>query len=436
MRTAIPGWRWAAAAAVAVLALAGAVAVRRSLSREQRVQRLPDGAELVLTRVACGTRNEFRHGASWEKLLGDLIPTNGIHLAWLGLTRPSHDPVFEDYKPQLVAEFKLRISRLKPGDHPLVRPGLHNLRGVVRGDDGLDYAAVLWPNKFKDYRDGCFGYVLSSCFPRDSKWLQLRIEQNDAVRAPWRTVASFTVRNPARAPRLPWVPRLPFIIATNGMEFALGEATVDASLANGTDPWPTPTLLPFQVRTNGLTLTNWAPAQIVAEDATGNWIRLFTRPVFTNGWTVCRYGCFPDPRVVWKLEVDFAPQSDFPPESLLTLQVPLRLATPLTTNFLGVPVAISWVNYDMLAAEIPTNAANLRLLFVSARDADGRDLNRQTGSWGQHRFWRALDLSQFRKAFALSQPDDAVAATIAIVPNVHASYLIQPKLIRSARAEQ
>lgn len=340
MRTRTLNWQWAAAAAVAVLALAGAVAVYRSLSREQRFQRLPDGAELVLTRVAYGTRSEFRHGTSWEKLLGDLIPTNGFHLAWLKLWRPSHEPVFKDDKPQLVAEFKLRISPFKAANHPLVsRTAGRQLRGVVSGADGVDYATWLWPNELKDYRDGYFGYVLSSCFPRNSKWLQLRIEQSDAFREPWHTVASFTVRNPTRSARLPWVPRLPSIVTTNRM--------------------------------------------------------------------------------------DFAPQSDFAPENLFTLPVPKRLPAPLQPHLLGVPVTISWVNQMMLAVDIPTNATHLRVLFVRARDEEGRDLDRTTGSWGQHGFWRALNLSE---------PGDVIEATIAIVPNVHATYLTRPTLVRSSEA--
>jgi len=424
MRTRILNWQWAAAGVVAVLALAGAVAIYRNLRREQRFQRLPDGAELVLTRVAYGTRSEFRHGTSWEKLLGDLIPTNGIGIAGLRLQRPNHDPVFTYGKPELVAEFKLRIGPDKPGSHPLIDSRGLCCRCIISGADGVGYAESLWPNQFRAYRDGYFGYILSSRFPRDSEWLHLRIYQCEPPQGPWHAVANFTIKNPTRPANLPWVARAPSIMTTtNGMEFALGEVTVETQPASESAFTNAPVLLPFRVRTNGLALTNWSAVDIEAEDATGNWDHLTSVPEFSRDWTTRRVRRLLDARAVWKLEVDFSPQSDFAPENLFTLQVPLNLPRPFTTNCLGVPLEVSWVNQSMLAVTMPTNITNRRLLFIKARNAEGRDLNRRTGSWAQFQFWRMLDLSE---------AGDAVEATVAVVPNVHATYLIQPKLVPSS----
>jgi hypothetical protein len=424
MSTRIANWRFAVAIAAAVVAVAGAAVVYRSLSREQRVQPLPGGTKLILTRVAYGTRNEFRHGTALEKLLGDLIPTNGTRVAWLALRRPSHEPAFDSEKPQLVIEFKLRF---KPNVGVPEPAGGFDFAGraqcVISGADGFEYTAWLWPRQFTPYRGEFFAYVVSPCFPRDSKWLHIRIDQRGEPREPWHATANFTIQNPTHSAKLPWVAQLPSIMTTNGMEFALGEVTLDTRSGSDSDPWKQPVLLPFRVRTNGVTLTNWTPAHIAAGDTTGNWDRLGTRPGLSNGWTIVKAWRFLNPRSVWKLEVDFSPQSNFPLESLLTLKIPSNLRTPLTTNFFGIPVAFSWVNQYMLAAEMPTNATHLRLLFVKARDAEGRDLDRTAGSWGQHHFWRMLDHSEAR---------DFVEATVAVVPNVHATYFIQPKLVPSS----
>jgi hypothetical protein len=407
---------------IAVLAAAGVIYF--NLSREQRIQSLPDGGKLVLTRLKYGTRNEFKHGKPWEKLLGDLIPTNGIGIAGLRLRRPNHDPVFTYGKPKLVAEFKLRIGPNKAGNHPLIDSRGPCCRCIISGADGVGYAESLWPNQFRAYRDGYFGYVLSSRFPRDSEWLHLRIDQREPPQGPWHAVASFTIKNPTRPANLPWVAHVPSIMTTtNGMEFALGEVTVETQSVSESEFTNAPVLLPFRVRTNGLALTNWAAVDIEAEDATGNWDHLVSVPEPSRDWTPRRVWRLLDARAVWKLEVDFSPQADFAPENQFTLQAPLNLPRPFTTNFLGVPLEVSWVNQTMLAVAMPTNITNMRLLFIKARNGEGRDLNRWAGSWAQFHFWRMLDLSQ---------AGDAVEATVAVVPNVHATYLIQPKLVPSS----
>jgi RNA polymerase sigma factor (sigma-70 family) len=421
------------ASAAVLLATGTAVVVYPDRTMEQRIQRLPDGTEIVLTRVEYGTQNEFTHGTSLEKVLGNLIPAKG----GLRLQRPAHEPAFGPSKPMLVTEFKLVINPANAANHPLAG-GLTGFgrpfRWIISGADSVEYVEEIWPGEFRAYRDGYFGYIPSSRFPRGAKWLHFRLEQRATEEAPWVSVAKFTIKNPTHSANLPWTAQpVPITVASNGMEFALGDVTMEIRSEfdkdawnprvlpghwNVRDIWNHRVILPFRVQTNGVALTNWTPAYIAAEDATGNWDYLGGYLASTNDWVVQCGWLGLDPRVPWKLDVDFAPQSDFPDDSLYTFRVPVHLTKPMTTNFDGVSLQISWVNRDMLAVEMRTNAADLRLLFVTARDAGGRDLNRESGNWGQYSFWRSLDLAQ---------AGDSIEATIAIVPNVHVSYLVRPR---------
>ena len=81
----------------------------------------------------------------------------------------------------------------------------------------------------------------------------------------------------------------------------------------------------------------------------------------------------------------------------------------------------------MLSVQMLTNRSDVRLLFVEAKDREGRDLNGFTGSWNQQGFWRALNLDGTIQS---------VDATIAVVPNVHVTYYIQPKLAPALRPIQ
>ena len=130
-----------------------------------------------------------------------------------------------------------------------------------------------------------------------------------------------------------------------------------------------------------------------------------------------------DPRFVWRLKVDFAPASQFRPESLFEFSVPISLTTPILTNAADIPLEISWVNQHMLSVQMLTNREDLRLLFVTAKDNEGRDLDDFAGSWGQARFWHSI------KSDGTNQ---TVEATVAIVPNVKLTFFVQPKLVLDA----
>jgi hypothetical protein len=203
------------------------------------------------------------------------------------------------------------------------------------------------------------------------------------------------------------------------MEFVLGQVTMETRPFSDKDIWNHRFDMPFQVRANGVVLTNWSTAHIEADDASGNWGINSMPAGFTNGWNLARGWRGLDPRFVWRLKVDFAPASQFRPESLFQFRVPVSLVSPILTNAAGIPLEISWVNQNMLSVQMLTKPEDLRLLFVDAKDSQGRNLAEYSGSWGQAGFWRAL---------RLDGTNQAVEATVAIVPNVRVTFYAQPRL--------
>lgn len=243
---------------------------------------------------------------------------------------------------------------------------------------------------------------------------------------PWRGLVSFRIRNPARPVNQPWRAEVtPIVKRTKGLDFALGEL----SLKNRNDRdsfWNHTVNLLLRVQANGVTLTNWSAAHIEAEDASGNWDYLGTLTSVTNDWVLHEGWRGLDPRFLWKLEVDFSPASQFAAESLFRFQVPVSLPKPIQTNFADLPLEIDWVNQRMLSVKMLTNREDLRLLFVAANDDTGQNLDDWTGSWGQASFWRSLKLEG---------TNQLVNATIAIVPNVHVTYYVQPTWVEAGQPE-
>jgi hypothetical protein len=201
--------------------------------------------------------------------------------------------------------------------------------------------------------------------------------QNQDQGGPWQKVADFKMTNPARPAIQPWVAESdPTIKTVGGLDLVLGKVTVKTIPNLPRDIWNHVVTTPMEVRSNGMTLTNWsAPYGLVqAEDASGNWDMLASHRSL-------------DPRFVWKIEADFEPESDFAKESVATLQVP-KIGQTVTTNLMNVPVRISWDGH-FVDASIPTNYPNLGLKFICATDDEGDQVN-AGGGGNQFQFREAI----------------------------------------------
>jgi RNA polymerase sigma factor (sigma-70 family) len=404
------------AAGVILATGATAVLVSDAASRpgaSQR-QRLEDGSVLVLNRVLVDSKIRIAHGTEVAKLLGKFVPTNGVHLLGVNLNRQTEETFVSGDKSWLVAEF--RLTGPNAANHPLVKPAFYRqFRFVFYGESGIEFVQELWARQFRSYPDGYYGYVVTSRFPRDSHWLGCRVErrQTQAQGGPWQKVADLKVRNPVRPTHEPWVAKpVPVTNSDGSLDFVLGEVTVKTIPYQEHDIWNHLVTMPMEVRSNGILLSNWSASYVRAEDAIGNW------DFFASHRSL-------DPRYVWKLDVDFEPESNFSDEILATIRLPRRSST-ITTNVLNVPVTISWDGY-WVDASIPTSQTNLALKFVNAADDEGANVYNASGSWGQYQFRKGSFMT--RRENVLTMDFKPTTVTVAVVPNVHATFYTQPRLV-------
>ena len=309
----------------------------------------------------------------------------------------------------LVLEFQL-LSK-DPRNNPMVQyKFFRQFRCVYYGKPGIEYVGEFLPDKFEEDSGGYYGYIHTTILPRDSRWLWFRIEKRgDAKRYDsWQNVAEFKIANPARPANLKWsASPTPATNSVDGFDIVLGEITVKTMPSWTNDIWKHVVEEPTQVWENGVLLTNWSPAYVHSEDASGNWGSL-------------QGNISLDPRYVWKLDMDFEPKSNFPDDDLATLYVPIGPGTRIITNALGVPLTFSWDNDGRwLNANMPTNRSDLALKLIGVHDEQGKSVSGGGGSWNQHFFRRSIEPT----------PSQQVKVDIAIVPNVHTTFYAQPRLI-------
>src|SRR6266581_6285811 len=98
-------------------------------------QYLDDGSLLVLNRVAVDSQIKIAHGTKVAKLLGNLVPSNGVHLLNVNFDRRTLESFYSGGKSWLVAEF--RLTGTNAAKHPLVNPAFfRQFRFVIHGDSG------------------------------------------------------------------------------------------------------------------------------------------------------------------------------------------------------------------------------------------------------------------------------------------------------------
>ncbi len=351
--------------------------------------RLADGSVLVLNKVSFGDKHELVHGGKT------------INMDW-----PGHE--------QLLVEFG--VTGKNAAGSRLVKPAFYRqFRCVIHGENGIDFIEEFSPAGFKKYPEGFFNCVQTSIFPRDSQQLWFRIEQSQTNNpfGPWQTVAEFKVANPAHPANLPWVATpAPITNTVNGMDFVLGEITVETRPTTPRDIWNHVVTVPAQVFDHGILLTNWGAVHSRLEDASGNY-----DPVLQGHRSL-------DPRYVWKLETDFEPVSNFPNENTATVNLPGRSST-ITTDVMGLPVTISW-DGTWIDANMPTNRPELALVFVRATDDQGDDMQMPSGGGGQYGFREGDFMVQ--RGGAMTMGINPTKVTFAVVPNVHTTFYAQPRL--------
>jgi hypothetical protein len=109
--------------------------------------------------------------------------------------------------------------------------------------------------------------------------------------------------------------------------------------------------------------------------------------------------------------------AEFASETLYQFRMPASLGQMLT-NFGGIPLDIRW-NSERLDVEMLTNRPDLLILLAAANDREGRKLDIRGDSEAPGNAPGALRLGT----------NEWVDVTIAIVPYVHVTYYVQPKLV-------
>jgi hypothetical protein len=227
-------------------------------------------------------------------------------------------------------------------------------------------------------------------------------------------VALFKLENPSKPVTQAWsAGAAPITRTIGGLDFILNQITVVTQAYSPHDIWNHVVTTPFEVRSNGLLLTNWNVPYVSVEDASGNW-----------DYNLASHRGL-DHRYVWKLEADFEPGSDLPEGNVVSVPLPKRAT--ITTNVMNLPVTISWDGYWM-DVQMPTNRPDLALRFVCVMDAEGERTSDASGSWNQHYFRKGSFM--WHKGGVLSMGNLRPATvTFAIVPNVHATFYAQPRLV-------
>ena len=388
---------------------------------------LPDGTTLHVTGAKVGFTNEFLHGNRVEKLLGNLIPTNGMSLGKWQLQRPERQQFgWSTNATTLSVQLHLtgQSNQLKQSELFNRPPFYRKFRFVHWGNDGFRYTEEIQERYFSKRRDGYFGYLNTTTFARSSDMLHLEVHQRDVDRGDWKTIGRIDFKNPNPTAFASWATKdFPVTNEYDGFTAVLGTIQVQQPRDHATlyrDIWQHHISVPFKFFIAGKAVTNWNAEQIHVFDATGNENFLGASTAHTNGWVVKRGFRSSNPFVPWKLTGHFVQESEFDPSDLITISLPIPLAVPLSTNFLGTPLTLNVGSGDMLSVELPSKPRNRRLIVAEVLDQEGDAVQLLTGSWGQHGLRRRV-----------GKVGSKLSVTLAIVRDIEFEFIVQPELVES-----
>jgi len=409
-------WKTASLIAILICLAVGLVLWPDNSSR----QTLPDATVLVMSGVKIARTNVYTHGTWLSKTLGRLAPSNGVGIAGFKLVRPSKTTyTAPEGRENLTAQ--LRLLSGSPRENAFMSPLFYRkFRLLISGDD--DFPFVNEFDRFRQFSDGRFAYIVPSTFPRDSRLLRFRLEERDASASrDWREVATFAVKNPKPAAIESWkTERHPRLKLADDLELEVGELIVRHEPIHPTDIWEYTGLLPVRVFQNGQGRTNWGIHSGPIRDASGNFDSFTFSKVITNDWMVYRMFRPLDPAKPWRFQVNVALDSDFPATNLFSFTIPRSFAGTIQTNLGGFQVSISYNNADWLGVGLVSRQDETRLTFVKALDDAGNDLDNWSGSWEQYSSWKSLK----------SPNSGQVHVTVAIHRNYPVTFTLMPRLER------
>jgi len=330
-------------------------------------------------------------------------------------------------------DVKFRLSGATP-ENGLVKPAFfQQFRAVVSGDDGWEYVDDLPPSR-KSGNDYYLEFH-ANLFPHDSHLLRIRIQERGRKDLPWSTLAEFT-HNQQPGKEETWEPeQTPASRRAEGMQINLGEVTAllgpygpSVDIWNGTFEAGIVSI-PWQLKRNGVLLTNWSLRDLIIRDSSGNADYIGNKGSVSNGWMVDRAWRSPDPREVWKMQANLTEDSGYEAANVFTVHIPVLpdQKSSFETNLGGFPFRLAGdgngtaAGIGITVELLLTNRPDLRLNFLCVQDTSGKDaFGGWAGDWGQFHFWKSVKMPQ----------DGAgVVATFAIGKNIPVEFVIKPRLV-------
>jgi hypothetical protein len=419
-----------AATLLALLLLLGWAAYNRPVTTS-----LADGTTFELASVNVALTNTLVRGTFLGRLAEKWIPANGWRVGNYQVYRPQRLVLHNKNRSDLlVAAIKLRPG--SPRVKNLLNPLPHRpLRFQIIGDDGYGY--VEGYANFRVYPDGIFAHVVTPSFPRESQKLRFRLEELHGPEG-WQELATLITPNPKPAAREEW-PVTPGqrLRISDDLEMELGELRLHLTNSVPNSVWVNPSTMRVRFWSGGQIDTNWClqfPTEL--QDDVGNLDMLGLLPVHTNGWMEHGIPRSLSPRAVWRFKSQVARLNGFPVTNLFTFQ--LNRGESFTTNWIGLPVAVSFSGLDeVLAVRLTEKPPNHRLSLVSARTPGGKELVIPANSSNQHQFSGALvapAIAALTGHYEMVPTPTrgwphAVEVTIAIHRNYPVQFTIQPKLV-------
>jgi hypothetical protein len=383
---------------------------------------LEDGSIITLSEVEVGRTNPYVHGTKLSKLLGNAVPAKGVSLGNFSLKRRSLVPApyalpapNAPKRELLTVQFHITPTPSSQAD--MIKPAF-NRKFRLAITEGTNTFAYLsdFPG-FTKHDDGLFAHVFATSYPRGAPLLTFRIQRRDTpTDRNWRDAATFVVKNPRVSTVKDWHPVESPRLTVGDRVLEVGELLVRNVPIHPTDMWDTTAELPIRFTRSGVVDNGWGILQGSIEDSIGNVDAVTGNRISTNGWIVHRMFRPLDPTKLWKFRVGCGEESQFTASNLFTVAVPFPLGALIHTNLGGFPCRIDFVNGRMLSMELTNEPPNVVMSLVRVEDGKGQNLDDRTGSWGQHMFWRRLEL----------QRPTVVYVTVAIRPLHEVEFTLKP----------
>ena len=396
-----------------------------SLRPVSESRRLPGGSGVSVEWVAYGRTNVFVDGNLLERTFGSLLQKfKGLGLAFL---KAPTRKVFSDPEGKLM--FRLRFENVDRQSSPFfLQP--HKRPRIIVSDASTAhrYLGHIWDaEKSRNGRDW-HAYVSMTAFPRAQKYLKVDIEDEQGE-----LLARLSVKNPGYVRRAPITPAAsPTQISVGDMDVTFGSVEFPEKAPLGFGGMP-PAVLNLKISRGGLTVTNWRLADATFRDPYENHQFTGTSKTLTNDWQRYRLYGFLDPANAWKAQFGITKDADFSPDELCTFDVKYPLVGQTIEVCHGRRLQVAFVNTDMLSVDLLDTNANVRLTFIGAADEQGK-LESGTGSWSQHRFWRALDQRKIGDTIYVGSPKPGTVFRVTVA--IHTNYPVEHIFVPGKAAQK